>query len=325
MERQDGTDKDFEGLKQNLIRAALKRQEAELTQKLLKRLKNEYEVSVDQAMIDRISPQGPAAGDADKVAITIGELKIQTNFVFASIEKTQKTRGHAKRQAEAFENSKGRVVNDILVQVLTERAALDRHYEEVPPLKHVYDFYRKYRLVKEFEATVVKPQVKVTEEAIKAYYRDNQEQFSRKGMIEYALVTTNESKLAEKIALQLKNGADFFTIMEPISPTGVQIRKEPLVHLRPSIQEAVKSLASGQVVTIADAENTHFVKVVRAVETELLPLEKVREMIVKSLEKQLFNEIRDGYIAQLRERSTIKVDKGTWKSLREQLLEEGAS
>lgn len=325
IERQDGSEDDFDGLKQNLIRASLKRQEAQLTQDLLEQFKKDYEVIVDQALIDSIGPEGPAKEDAEKIAITIDTLKIPASFVFASIEKTQKTRGHAKRQAEAFQDSKSRVVNDILVQVLTEKAALERHYETVPPLKNVYDFYVKYRLVKEFETTVVRPQVKVAEEDILGYYQDNQEQFSREGMIEYAEVTTNESELAAKITQQLKNGADFFTIMRPISPAGVPMKKEPLAHLRPSVQEAVRTLASGQVTTIVEGENTHFVKVIRAVETEVVPLENVRDMIVKSLENQFFNEILDGYVQQLRERSTIKVNKREWESLREQLLEEDAS
>lgn len=325
MERLDGSDEDFEGLKQNLIRASLKRQEAQLTQKLLEQLKTEYDVSVDQPLIDSIGPEGPSKEDTDRIAVTIGELKIPASFVFASIEKTQKTRGHAQRQAEAFNESKSRIINDILVQVLTEKAALERHYENFPPLKFIYEFYSKYRLIKEFEESVIRPQVKVTDEDIQAYYQQNQDQFSRKGIIEYAQVTTNENALAEQIKQKLKNGEDFFTIMLPVSPAGVPMKKEPLVNLRPSIQEAVKSLASGQIATIVDGENTHFVKVIRAVETNVIPLDQVREMIVKSLEKQFFNDIRAGYVQQLRDRSTIKVNKRSWKALREQLQEENAS
>lgn len=325
MERQDGTDEDFESLKQNLIRENLKRQESRLTQELLQRLRGEYQVEIDRELIESIGPDGPAEADAGKIAIIIGDLKIPASFVFASIQKTQKTRGHAKRDAEDFAASKSRIINDILVQVLTEKAALDRHYEEVPPLKYVYDFYSQYRLVKEFEETVIRPQVKVTDKDIEAYYKDNVEQFSSKGLLEYAQVTTNESKLAEQISQQLKNGADFFTIMQPISPAGVETKKEPLADLRPVIREAVESLASGQVVTVVEGADTHFIKVIRSVEREVTPLPRVREMISKSLEKQFFNDIRSDYVKQLRDRSVIKVNKSAWKSLREQLLKEDAS
>jgi hypothetical protein len=325
MERNDGTDEDFESLKQNLIRASLKRQEAELTEQLLEQLRAEYEVTIEQDLIDNLGPDGPSAEDAKRIAITIGDLQIPTSFVFASIEKTKKTRGHGQTQEAAFKASKERVVNDILVQVLTEMASLDRHYEEVPPLKYVYDFYKRYRLVKEFEESVVKPQVKVTEEAIAAYYQQNQEQFSRDGLLEYAQVTTNESQLAAQIAEQLKNGADFFTVMQPISPAGVPMKKEPLAHLRPVIQEAVKSLSSGQVATIVDGDSTHFVKVIRAAEAQVMPLDKARDMIVETLKKQFFADLRADYVQQLRDRSTIKVNSRAWKRLRQQLLEEEGS
>ncbi|NOY12271.1 MAG: peptidyl-prolyl cis-trans isomerase [Deltaproteobacteria bacterium] len=325
VDRQDGSDKDFESLKQNLIRASLKRQEGQLTRQLLERLKGKYKVTVDQALIDSIGPEGLKDAAAKKIAITIGELKIPAGFVFASIEKTQKSRGHAMRQAEAFADSKHRIVNDILVQVLTEKAALDRHYEKVPPLKYVYDFYSKYRLIKEFEDTVIKPQVKVTDADIEAYYKKNLKQFSREGMIEYAQVSTNETELAKQISEKLKNGADFFAVMQPISPAGVPTQKEPLVHLRPEIQEAVKSLSSGQTATVVNGENTYFIKVIRGVEREVIPLAKVRDVIVKTLEKQSFNDIRNGYLKQLRERSVIKVNKADWKSLHAELLKENAS
>ncbi len=325
LQRQEGSEEDFERLKQRLIRESLKRQELELTEKLLQQIKQDYSVQVNQAVIDSITEAGVAPGQEDQIAIVIDELKIPASFLYSSIQKGQQLRGNAKRGAETFEATKNRVVNDMLVQVLTEKAALDRHYEEIPPLKPVYEFYRKYRLTKEFERVVVEPQVAVSEEDIEKYYQENGEQFAEQGTIEYAKVTTNEEALAEDIARKLKNGADFFSVMEPISPTGVQVKKEPLAHLSPVIQDAVKSLASGQVVTVADGANTHFIKVVRAVETNLMPLEQVREMIRKTLEKQQFKDVRKNYVERLRERSTIKVNQGKWQTLRKELLEERAS
>jgi len=322
LDRQEGTEEDFESVKQALIRKSLKRQEYQLTQELLERLMKQYEVVVDRELIDSIGPDGPAAGDAEKIAISIDSFKVPASFVYASIQKTQETRGHAKRQAEAFAESKQRIVDDILVQTLTEKDSLARHYEQVPPLKYVYDFYAQYRLVKEFEETVVRPAVQISEQDIADFYQKNAADFSREGVIEYASVTTNESELARKISQQLKQGKDFFTIMEPISPAGVKIEKQPLGQLPVEIQEAVRSLASGQVATVTEGNNTHFVKVVRSAETQVVPLEQVREMIQKSLEKQRFQEIRADYIGQLRERSTIKQNKSAWKSLRKQLLEE---
>lgn len=324
VERQDGNKEDFERLKQNLIRSSLKRQEAELTGQLLQRLMEEYEVQIDQPLIDRIEPDGPTEDDADKIAIVIGDLQIPAKFIYASIEKAQKMRGQARRQAEGFQESKERIVNDIQVQVLTEKAALDRHYEKILPLKPIYEFYAEYRLTKEFESTVIRPQVKVTEEDIQSYYQKNREEFEQAGLVEYALVTTNEVELADQISEKLKNGADFFTTMEPLSPAGIEIKKQPLAHLSPLLREQIKNLASGQMVTIEEEGKTHFIKVVRAAETKLLPLEQVREMIAKKLEQRLFDQILEDYLQQLRERSEIKINRRGWNALHKQLLEERA-
>ena len=68
-----------------------------------------------------------------------------------------------------------------------------------------------------------------------------------------------------------------------------------------------------------------FIKLVRSVETQLVPLEVVRDMIQKTLEKSRFQDIRAGFVKQLRERSAIKVNKDAWKSLRKQLRKENAN
>ena len=324
VKRQEGSKEDFERLKQNLIRSSLKNQEAELTGQLLQSLREEYEVQIDKSLIDRIGPEGPPEEDADKIAIVIGDLEVPVSFIYASIEKAQKTRGQARRQAENFQESKERIVNDMQVQVLTEQAALDRHYEKFQPLKPIYEFYADYRLTKEFENTVVRPQVKVADEDIQSYYQQNQQEFEQAGLVEYALVTTNEVELAEKITQELKNGADFFVTMEPLSPAGVEVKKEPLAHLSPGLQKRIKTMASGQVEIIEQEDKVHFIKVIRGVETNLLPLEQVREMIAKTLEQKFFDQVLENYLQQLRERSEIKINQRSWESLHKQLLEESA-
>lgn len=325
LERQEGTEEDFETVKQSLIRKSLKQQEYQLTQQLMERLLEQGEVVIDRDLIATIGPDGPAAEDADKIAITIGSLKVPASFLYASVLKTQKTRGMAKRNAEDFDESKKRIVDDILVQTLTEREAMARHYEQIPPLKYVFDFYSRYRLIKEFEESVVRPEVKVTDEDIEAYYKENPGRFSQEGMIEYAMVTTNESELASKISQQLKQGEDFFTIMEPISPSGVKIEKKPLAQLQPVIQEAITPLASGQIATVVEGKNTHFVKVVRSAEKQVVALDMVRDMITETVKKERFKEVRDSYLKRLREHSVIKQDQGAWKTLRKQLQEENAT
>jgi parvulin-like peptidyl-prolyl isomerase len=325
VDRQDGTDADFESLKQNIIRDKLKQQEYELTQNLIAQLMGEYDVTIDEEVIGRIGPDGPAEGDGEKIVLIMGDVKIPASFISASVNKTQQTRGVARLDPENFEESKQRIVNDYLVQTLTEKAALDRHYEQVMPLKSVYDFYRKYRLIKEFEEQIIKPQVAVTDADVEKHYQENTKHFMQQGMVEYSVVSTNETSLAKITQQKLKSGADFFTIMQPLSPAGVKIEKSLPEQLPAAIKEELLEMAPGQVKTIVNGENTHFVKLIRSAEDKVVPFENVKTMIVKSLEKTKFEELRAGYVAQLRERSNIKVNKNAWKLLREQLLKENAS
>ena len=148
----------------------------------------------------------------------------------------------------------------------------------------------------------------------------NPNTYSREGLVELAIVKTNEVELAKTLNQRLKNGEDFFAVMEPISPAGIQVKKTPLEHLKPVVQDAVARLAPGQAVGgIVDGEEILFIKLVRKGERESVPLEKVAGQIRTHLEEERFKQLKADIVNQLRERSEIELNTSAWKKLKKAL------
>lgn len=325
LDRVEGTEADFESIKQKLIRDALKKQEGELTHQLVEKLKDDYEAQVYDEVIAAIEPDGIDDVLGRKLAVKIGQLKVAARFIYEAASRSRKSGGHAEQGGESFADAKQRIVNDLLVQSLTGMEALARSYEAVPPLKHAYDFYKKHRLIRELEATVIHPRSEVTDADVEAHYRAHPEKYSRAGLVEVAVVKTSETVLAEKLTERIKAGEDYFKVMEAISPAGVQIKKVPLERLSPVVRTEVVKLAAGQVSAgVEDRENILFIKLVRKGERGLIPLNSARKQIAIELKDERFKAQRAEIVQQLRDRSSIKLNRSVWKKLNKELHEEEA-
>lgn len=323
LDRNEGTDKEFELVKQELIRKDLKRQENELTIALVEKLKKKFNVKVDQSVLSLVTPEGLAPENREKTALFIGEEKIPVWFIEEQVKKVAQLRGGSVKDAEDFLESRQRVVNDLFAQVLTGRESLERHFELVPPLKPTYDFYTRHRLIKELEAEVLTPQVNISDDDLKKHYQDNKKQFSRGEMVEVAIVKTNEKKMAAEVTDKLKKGKDFFKVMEPLSPAGIQIQNTPVAHLSPAVQKALEGMAPGQVRSgVEDGKDLAFIKLISRRSEEFVPFDEVKDQLRTEVGKDRFEKIRNGMVAQLRKRSSIKVTDGAWNTLREGLLKE---
>ena len=324
LERSDGSEEDFAKVKNELIRQNLKVQENELTRQLTETLAKKYRVTVNEELLGRITAEGFPKEDAEKTVLRVANTVVSVDALYQATRKELEMRGGAHRKSLDFEATKQRVVADAVAQTVTGLDALDRHYEKQPPLKATYEFYRQHRMIKELEKAVIEPGVKVEEKDVKAYYAAHPELFSRGGLVELSVVQTNEAKLAEQVGEKLKAGGDFFKVMQPLSPAGVEVRRAPLDHLHPVIQQALATMAPGQVGgPLKDGENIYFVKLIRTDETESIPFEKVAEDIRTRLREERFAEARNAFLKTLRGRSSIKVNQRAWDGLRKSLIKEG--
>jgi hypothetical protein len=323
LDRNDGNETDFAGFKDELIRQALKRQENQLTFELVEVLKKQYQVTVNDDVIAGITPDGFPAESADQLALQVGNSVVSVKTLYQAVAKEHALRGSAQRNAESFKNTKARVVNDVITQTVTGLEAINRHYEARPPLQQTYTFYQQHRLIKELEKSLILPAVNVVETDAEAYYNEHPELFSRGGLIELAMVETKEIALAQRLDQQLKAGKEFFQVMQPLAPAGVETSRVTVADLPPVIRQAVEKLAPGQVSgAVKDGETIYFIKLIREGEREFVPFEKVAGQILTQLQETRFADEKKRLLKQLRSRSMIEVSQREWKKLKQRLVEE---
>jgi len=324
LERDNGSDEDFESLRDSLARQWHKQQASRLTADLIKRLREQYQVEVHGDVIDQIGlePLDPAV--AEQVAVRIGNLQVLAQAVQQSVAKDFKLRyGPHGDVSQELAGVRQRVIADMLSQTLTGMAALDRHYEEREPFLETYRFYCQNRMIKELEQAVVAPQVEITDADIAAAYRDNIDEYTRKGLVELAMVQTREAELARLIETRLQQGEAFDQVVAPVAPRGVAVQKVPLEHLQEPLQQAVAGMATGQVSQmIPVADEYYFIKLIGHGEQQVVPLAMVRDKVKAELGQRRFQQTRAALLAQLRERSSIKLKNKSWQQVVAQLKRE---
>lgn len=224
-------------------------------------------------------------------------------------------------RGEDFIGTRQRVVANMIAQTVTGLEALSRHYELRAPLKYTYEFYCQRRMIKELENEVLQPKVKVSESDVRHEYENSRERYSRSDIVEVTIVKTSDEKLARVLDSRLKTGEDYFSVMRAVAPEGVAVQRIPFDHLSGKKQEAIASLSPGQASgAIKEGQDIYFMKLIRRVGREPIPLEKVADEIRTRLMQERFKAARQDLINILREKSTIKINSMVWEGLKSQLL-----
>ncbi len=319
-----GSDADFAEHEENLRRKFLRAQEPALNRDLLNRIRQKYSPVLNEEVLAGIDDLKPGDPGLQKTILTIGDVEVPAWQVARLLQEERKMYSNRHgRVTRAVADLKKMIIANIETQTMISLEARDRHYELKPPFKSTYDFYCQRRLIKEFEKVVIWPRVKVTPADIEAEYKRIVAKFSQADVVEVAWVQLADERLSELLTAELKQGHDFFKVMEPYFPQGVEYAKISEDKLRPAIREIVATLAPGQVsAPIHKGENTFFVKLFRRFADQHSSLAEVSEMLRMQLREAKFAEVRNNLLATLKKRSKIVVNKSRWHKLREVLLKD---
>ena len=94
-------------------------------------------------------------------------------------------------------------------------------------------------------------------------------------------------------------------------------------HLPEAVRNALETLAPGQGSgAITDGDDIYFIKLVRTMRRDNVPLSEVAESIKDQLVQERFQALRENLVKELRARSEISVNQNVWLKLHDQLLEE---
>ena len=324
LSRRDGTDDDFESVRESLVKKHSKREDERLTKALIENLKEKYKAEIDRDFLKTLDTEVVPQGEKDRIVIKFGETEISVERLFQSMRqplKLQKEKGMGK---ENFQKALDGVVNNIVSQSLIGMEALDRHYELRPPFKYTYEFYRQNRLIVELVNEIIRPQVKIEKaDIIKEYEAHPERYIKQENMVELIMVDTKSEKLAEVLSDQLKAGGDFSTVMKVLAPGGLTTKKTTVEKLSAEIRDAISPLSAGQAVgPITSNGRMYFIKFIGHADPALIPLEEVAPQIQIRLNAEKYTEVRNSYLKRLKQKSKIKINIDVWKKTRSQLLEE---
>ncbi len=328
VEKRLGPDpEDFKALKEIIAHRYKKKKARELTQIFINELRQKYPVQINEAILDQITLEDLPQDLADQTVLIIGDKKLTAKEFQTLLKKEAKLRigKNKKASQEKLAFLKKRLINDIIAQTLTSWEALNRHYEQ-NVLKDIYEFYKRQRLVREFEEKVIWPQIKVTDEEVREYYETHKKDFTRPARVEMAVIKTQDEQLARQIYQRLKRGEDFFEVAKEIQFHGARPERHELSNLVPEMREIVQKMKPGEVSSVIKIKDWYcIVKLIRFYPEEVHPFDMVKESIRKTLAQEKFEKMRAKYVAELRAKSDIKINQKAWQKLRRELEAENGS
>jgi len=317
-ERGEADKEDYKKLHRKIAVNFKKRESARLTDELIKRLEKKYAVYIDREAIKKIGLDKLSEDLAGKKIMEIGDKSMTGEQLQTYLKKEVKLRVKkgTTPSVKELDRLKRGIVNNTISQTLTTWEALNRHYEKTA-LKDIYDFYKRQRLVRELEGKIMWPEVKVTDEDVKRYYKEHLKDYTRPARVEIAVIRTKDEKLIRETYRRIHEGEDFFEVARDVMFHGARPERRALKDLVPEMIAALKSMQAGDVSPIIRFKDWYaIVKLIRRYPEAVHSFKLVKKSIRKELMEQRFNEVKKAYLAKLKERSKIEVNEETWKSIR---------
>jgi len=319
---EQGSDDDFNQLRNTLKQQYRKQQQNRLNAALMERLEEKYQVETDDNLIREIKYAGPPEGRGDDIVLEMLSHQLTAAELHNAAKQQYDTFSPQQRLKVPFAQTLQRVLGAIISQNLVDAEALDRHYEERPPLKGTFDFYRKHRLIKELEKQLVAPEVKVSEDEVKQLYAQRKEQLTGPVVVEIVRGETVDADLAERLEKKLRQGEDISRIMAVLGNSTAKSDQLPLQHLSSALQQLLKTLQPGQAGMVKEGDRFIFVQLVKPPEQRTVPFVEVKNALEAELKGKAFQQRRREIVQQLRSRSTISIDQQQWQRCLDILKEE---
>ena len=121
--------------------------------------------------------------------------------------------------------------------------------------------------------------------------------------------------MALKLREDLRQGADFYQTLSPLSPAGIETKTTPLAHLIPEMQDLIDRLQPGQADMLEVDGYFHFIRLIEDPMVDYKPFDQIRDVLKAQLTQAKFTERRADLIAQLRQHTTITVNQNPMATL----------
>ncbi len=315
-----GSDNDFAHKKKAVYEALFSKKQQKLTEDLLRRLQKLYNLKVNRPLLAAIDLTNPRKDNWDKALVTSKRGQATVGYFIEQCRKErlllQKSPSRNKKEVAAV---KQRAMSAMVSNSLADWAAADRHYENKPPFKWVYQFYRQHRLIKALENRILSTAEKPPGlEAVKHFYETNKGDFRTPELVKIVLAQgragdINRLYAASVVAGELLKIAHQYPVsLQNSGQHDIGINKLPA-----PVVTALAKMAEGDISPpFVDNGKMALMQLLKRRGGGTPPLRKVKNEIIKRLVTIRKKEKRRQYIMNLRRHSNIKVNKTVWVNIR---------
>lgn len=326
-ERKGGDDEDLDKLREGISRKLWKQQENDLTQALLNRIREKYQVAVDTERIAAIDLKAAmdlkASGVSlsDDPVITTNRQNVTEKDFVTITRRHIASRGvaaHALLSEEDEKKLKDEIVAGIIAQNVTDWEALDRHYEKQEPFKWEYEFYVDHQLGLALERMLFAPGATVGEEEIKRHYEENIGRYTQMATARIIIVDDTQGPV-NQVWADVVSGTPFTKAVRQRFEQNVAPQEVPVNHLDPEVKAAVDKLSVGETSPLFSSQGSQvLVHLLERTPAIPLPLERVAQNIRTQLVRDKIDQQRRDYLDTLKSRSRIEVRNRQWKSIQKE-------
>ncbi len=318
--RKEATDEDFDRFKEDIKKEILKQKEAERTAEYLEGLRKAKNVKIYEDVLEEIKnidlsedrEEIKRLSDNKKIVVEInGHVLDSGSFIALIMEQKAKFSG-AGREFDIQKAAQSALKTWIDFK-LVDIEALSRQYHITTDLKDRVDSYRNRLMRDAYLREVIVPQIKPTEEDLRAYYQKNLSRYMKPVRVRLQQITVNDKEAASEIEESLKSGVDFSWLAKRRSVDGFKEKGGDagwveLNTLPPSVREAVSSLVAGQVSPVIQVhEGYRIVKVLDRSKDEPKDFESVKDIVHTEYFGEKMKEIYDAHIANLKKDAHIEI------------------
>jgi len=314
----------FDGRKGEVRDVLRFRQDDALRNRLLERLREAYDVEVNEDIYDAIGVQVmgdgrlvPEIDDPDAVVVAAGGREI-TAAAFG--------RALADRWLDIGNPDVALAIKPILLDRLTvdELMTAEAHrlgYDRLPEVERRASALETRLLVKRYMEEVIAPQVQIGHQKIEAYYVDHRDEFKKPPLLFVSQMTLGSSEEAARMIDLLHQGTEFAWLARKYSSDGFAQTGGSVGWIKANqgmtgFQQDLATAKEGDIFGPKGAGVDWRIVQVGAVEDQgYYSFDEVSGNVRKRVEEREFFALIDKYVERLRERSEIWIDQEALASL----------
>ena len=309
-----------------------KEKEKELSDSFISELRKQADIWIDSDLINLLDPEKNYTGKKSVVASVNGDMISLDSFLYDMKQASQKwsrmyTLLKDKEQLEKMQNDlKEEILDSLITYKLIEQEALKRNYAKDSLFMNKVKKRKEKLLINEFKAKIIYPLIIPTKNELTQYYEKHIDDFKKGYKVLFKEMVFKTRKDAEKALKELKQGASFNFLAAQVSEKWIPRLKAVWVNadsFSPAIRKELNRLKAGEISeVIADNRQYKIIKLKGKRGGEPIEFSRVVDSLKKIVAQKNFDKMLSKYLAELRDVSTIRINKKALKLIEEKYRQE---